>query len=107
MARDTIDMLTARASDADLVLIEGSMGLFDGVATSGRCGTGASADLAEMPALGEHGIHESVGRREVADLDFIEAKLGAIERAQQEIVDVRAAVERDALAAERAELRDR
>src|ERR1700759_277167 len=48
MTRDTIDRLTARAGDADLVLIEGSMGLFDGVATPGQCGTGASADLAEM-----------------------------------------------------------
>ena len=48
MTRDTIDRLTARAGDADLVLIEGSMGLFDGVATSGQCGTGASADLAAM-----------------------------------------------------------
>ena len=48
MTRDTIERLTARAGDADLVLIEGSMGLFDGVATPGRCGSGASADLAEM-----------------------------------------------------------
>ena len=48
MTRDTIDRLTARAGDADLVLIEGSMGLFDGVATPGQCGTGASADLAAM-----------------------------------------------------------
>src|ERR1700748_3850474 len=48
MTRDTIDRLTARAGDADLVLIEGSMGLFDGVATPGLCGTGASADLAAM-----------------------------------------------------------
>src|SRR6202012_5961553 len=48
MTRDTIDRLTARAGDADLVLVEGSLGLFDGVATPGRCGTGASADLAEM-----------------------------------------------------------
>jgi cobyrinic acid a,c-diamide synthase len=48
MTRDTIDRLTARAGDADLVLIEGSMGLFDGVATPGQCGTGASADLAQM-----------------------------------------------------------
>ena len=28
--------------------LEGSMGLFDGVATPGRCGTGATADIAEM-----------------------------------------------------------
>jgi len=48
MTRDTIDRLTARAGDADFVLIEGSMGLFDGVATPGQCGTGASADLADM-----------------------------------------------------------
>src|ERR1700759_2997311 len=48
MTRDTIARLTARAGDADLVLAEGSMGLFDGVATPGQSGTGASADLAEM-----------------------------------------------------------
>jgi cobyrinic acid a,c-diamide synthase len=48
MTRNTIERLTARAGGADLVLIEGSMGLFDGVATAGQCGTGASADLAEM-----------------------------------------------------------
>jgi cobyrinic acid a,c-diamide synthase len=48
MRRDTIDMLTARGRDADLVLAEGSMGLFDGVATRGMSGTGASADLAQM-----------------------------------------------------------
>ena len=48
MPRDTIAALVARASDADLVLAEGSMGLFDGVATPGRSGTGASADIAEM-----------------------------------------------------------
>jgi cobyrinic acid a,c-diamide synthase len=34
--------------EADLVLAEGSMGLFDGVATPGRSGTGASADIAAM-----------------------------------------------------------
>src|ERR1700742_61319 len=48
MTRDTIDRVTARAGDADLVLVEGSMGLFDGAATPGQCGTGASADLAAM-----------------------------------------------------------
>jgi cobyrinic acid a,c-diamide synthase len=48
MPRETIFALTARAADADLVLAEGSMGLFDGVATRGMCGTGASADIAEM-----------------------------------------------------------
>src|ERR1700720_4390634 len=48
MGRDTIEALAARGRDADLVLAEGSMGLFDGVATEGACGTGASADLAAM-----------------------------------------------------------
>jgi len=48
MTREAISALTARGRDADLVLAEGSMGLFDGVATPGMCGTGASADLAEM-----------------------------------------------------------
>jgi cobyrinic acid a,c-diamide synthase len=48
MPRETIEKLTARGADADLVLAEGSMGLFDGVATAGACGTGASADIAEM-----------------------------------------------------------
>jgi len=48
MRRDTIEGLVARGRDADLVLAEGSMGLFDGVASLGMSGTGASADLAEM-----------------------------------------------------------
>ena len=48
MPRGTIDALMARGGDADLVLAEGSMGLFDGVATPGASGTGASADIAEM-----------------------------------------------------------
>ena len=48
MTHDTIAALTARGGDADLVLAEGSMGLFDGVASPGMSGTGASADLAGM-----------------------------------------------------------
>lgn len=48
MPRDAIAALAARASDTDLVLAEGSMGLFDGVASPGRSGTGATADIAEM-----------------------------------------------------------
>jgi cobyrinic acid a,c-diamide synthase len=48
MRRDTIEALAARGRDADLVLAEGSMGLFDGVAVPGISGTGASADIAEM-----------------------------------------------------------
>ena len=48
MDRETIWHLTSRGVDADLVLAEGSMGLFDGVATPGVSGTGATADIAEM-----------------------------------------------------------
>ncbi|MCB1381672.1 MAG: cobyrinate a,c-diamide synthase [Notoacmeibacter sp.] len=48
MGRDLIGALTARGAAADLVLAEGSMGLFDGVAKPGETGTGASADIAEL-----------------------------------------------------------
>lgn len=41
-----LDGLLAEAEGADLILAEGSMGLFDGVAAPGACGCGASADLA-------------------------------------------------------------
>jgi cobyrinic acid a,c-diamide synthase len=40
--------LAAQGQGADLVLAEGSMGLFDGVAAKGATGTGASADIAAM-----------------------------------------------------------
>jgi cobyrinic acid a,c-diamide synthase len=48
MGAEMIRAQTARASDADLVLAEGSMGLFDGVAQAGEHGTGASADIAAL-----------------------------------------------------------
>ncbi|MBR0932367.1 cobyrinate a,c-diamide synthase [Bradyrhizobium jicamae] len=48
MDRATIERLVARGADADLVLAEGSMGLFDGVAMRGVSGTGATADIAAM-----------------------------------------------------------
>jgi cobyrinic acid a,c-diamide synthase len=48
MDRAAIEHLVYRGADADLVLAEGSMGLFDGVATRGVSGTGATADIAEM-----------------------------------------------------------
>ena len=41
-----LDGMLAAAAGADLVLAEGSMGLFDGVAVPGAFGNGASADLA-------------------------------------------------------------
>jgi cobyrinic acid a,c-diamide synthase len=40
--------LAAAGDDADLVLAEGAMGLFDGVAHPGSAGTGASADIAAL-----------------------------------------------------------
>lgn len=40
--------LMQTADGADLVLAEGSMGLFDGVASRGETGTGASADIAAI-----------------------------------------------------------
>ncbi len=46
MPRATIDGLVGNALGADLILGEGSMGLFDGVAIPGACGNGASADIA-------------------------------------------------------------
>src|SRR4029453_3794070 len=46
--RGTIVHLVGRGTNADVVLAEGSMGLFDGVAARGVSGTGATADIAEM-----------------------------------------------------------
>ncbi|MGB2894524.1 MAG: cobyrinate a,c-diamide synthase [Albidovulum sp.] len=48
MGKDRIGGLIAAAEGADLILAEGSMGLFDGVAHPGEAGTGASADLAAL-----------------------------------------------------------
>jgi cobyrinic acid a,c-diamide synthase len=48
MDRAGIAHLVSRGADADIALAEGSMGLFDGVAARGVCGTGATADIAEM-----------------------------------------------------------
>lgn len=46
MGDDLLGAVAARAANADLVIAEGSMGLFDGVARPGAAGTGTSADLA-------------------------------------------------------------
>src|SRR5579871_6401742 len=48
MSREMIEALVARGSTAEIVLIEGAMGLFDGVAATGISGTGATADIAAM-----------------------------------------------------------
>lgn len=46
MRPDVLDGLVGAAAGADLVIAEGSMGLFDGVAKAGETGSGASADIA-------------------------------------------------------------
>ncbi|MEJ7928126.1 cobyrinate a,c-diamide synthase [Sphingobium sp. AN641] len=46
MERDLVDAIAAEATGADMVLVEGSMGLFDGVASRGASGHGASAEIA-------------------------------------------------------------
>jgi cobyrinic acid a,c-diamide synthase len=48
MDRETIAHLVGHGADADIVLAEGSMGLFDGATVRGALGTGATADIAEM-----------------------------------------------------------
>lgn len=48
MERAILDGLVGNAEGADLILAEGSMGLFDGVAIPGASGNGASADIAAM-----------------------------------------------------------
>lgn len=48
MAQARIAALLTDAAGADLVIAEGSMGLFDGVAADGETGTGASADIAAL-----------------------------------------------------------
>ncbi|MBO1359987.1 cobyrinate a,c-diamide synthase [Acetobacter sacchari] len=48
MSAERIAGLINGRSDADLILAEGSMGLFDGVASAGEAGNGASADLAAL-----------------------------------------------------------
>lgn len=48
MDRARIAGLIGAAAGAELILAEGSMGLFDGVAAPGAAGTGASADLAAL-----------------------------------------------------------
>lgn len=41
-----MDTIAAEAADADFILAEGSMGLYDGVARAGASGNGASAEIA-------------------------------------------------------------
>ncbi|SDW53535.1 cobyrinate a,c-diamide synthase [Roseicitreum antarcticum] len=47
MGADLLSAISAQAQGADICVAEGSMGLFDGVATRGRCGFGSSAETAK------------------------------------------------------------
>ena len=46
MAPGLLDAIQTEATDADIIVAEGSMGLFDGVARHGACGNGSSAETA-------------------------------------------------------------
>ncbi len=48
MGRTQLESIMARASGADIVIAEGAMGLFDGVAHRGAYGNGAAADIAAL-----------------------------------------------------------
>ncbi|WP_150293837.1 cobyrinate a,c-diamide synthase [Sphingobium estronivorans] len=48
MGRALIGALTRHAEDADLIVAEGVMGLFDGASAAGESGNGSSADIAAM-----------------------------------------------------------
>jgi cobyrinic acid a,c-diamide synthase len=48
MGAGRLAALAGQAAGADLVIAEGAMGLFDGVASPGEAGTGASADIAAL-----------------------------------------------------------
>lgn len=48
MDNDLRAAIAAKATDADICVAEGSMGLFDGVATRGRTGFGSSAETAKI-----------------------------------------------------------
>ena len=48
MSRERLAGLIGSHTDVDLMIAEGSMGLFDGVASKGEAGNGASADLAAL-----------------------------------------------------------
>jgi cobyrinic acid a,c-diamide synthase len=48
MDEERLRGLLSAADGADLIIAEGSMGLHDGVAKPGECGTGSSADMAAL-----------------------------------------------------------
>ncbi|MEF3366688.1 cobyrinate a,c-diamide synthase [Methylocystis sp. 9N] len=66
MEADLIARLAARASeDADIVIAEGAMGLFDG-APGGASGVGASADIAALLGWPALIVHDASGQAQTA-----------------------------------------
>ncbi len=51
MRPETARSLISAAEDADVIVVEALMGLFDGVASAGQWGNGASADIAALSGL--------------------------------------------------------
>lgn len=61
-----IGALIGGAEPADLMLAEGSMGLFDGVAAPGAAGTGASADVAALAGWPVVAVIDASGQAQTA-----------------------------------------
>lgn len=66
MSAGQIGTLTQGIPKADLILAEGSMGLFDGVALPGEAGNGASADLAALTGWPVVLVLDSSGQAQTA-----------------------------------------
>lgn len=58
--------LVGAAEPADLVIAEGSMGLFDGVARTGEAGTGATADIAALTGWPVIALIDASGQAQTA-----------------------------------------
>lgn len=66
MGADRIAALAQGAQGADLVIGEGAMGLFDGVARPGETGTGASADIAALTGWSVVAVIDCSGQAQTA-----------------------------------------
>lgn len=66
MGPERIAALLTGAQEADLVIAEGAMGLFDGVALPGETGTGASADIAALTGWPVVAVIDCAGQAQTA-----------------------------------------
>lgn len=66
MGPGRIGALVGAAAGADLVIAEGAMGLFDGVARPGAAGTGASADIAALTGWPVVAVIDCAGQAQTA-----------------------------------------